>query len=202
MQESSLNHAATTSIKGVQPMGGGRASASGGTKRFGARTAGSALAGAVMAGSVLVGSVLVGCEISDKDIEYIRAAELRQLTVKAESDASALLLVDPRSPTAFERARIAGAINMELRPDMVERGVDPRLAGYDNIVVYGDNPGSVSARGMTKRLMAVGYDDVRLFAGGLDEWRAMQYPIESSEPGEAVEPSESDEASKATDEKR
>jgi rhodanese-related sulfurtransferase len=138
---------------------------------------GRAAAGAV---AVAAGMGLVGCEISDADIEFVSVAEVRQLQIQAEKDPRALLLVDPRSKGAFDVARIPGAVNMEFRRDMEERGVDPKYKGYRNIVVYGNDPGSAVARGMTKRLMVVGYDDVRLFAGGLDEWRGMNYPIEGT----------------------
>ncbi len=138
--------------------------------------------GRVAAGAVAVsaGLGLVGCEISDADIEFVSVAEVRQLQIQAEKDPKVLLLVDPRSKGAFDAARIPGAVNMEFRRDMEERGVDPRYKGYRNIVVYGNDPGSAVARGMTKRLMVVGYDDVRLFAGGLDEWRGLNYPVEGT----------------------
>ncbi|MCG3122898.1 MAG: hypothetical protein GIKADHBN_01302 [Phycisphaerales bacterium] len=133
------------------------------------------------AGLVLTGLVTGGCDISDKDVELVTVSEVRELQQKAEKDPKVLLLVDPRSEAAYARAHLPGAIRMELRPDMEERGIDPRVAGHKNIIVYGDNPASSVAKGMTKRLMKVGYDDVRLFAGGLEEWRLMQYPVEGEE---------------------
>lgn len=135
-----------------------------------------------MAAVVLVGA-LGGCEISDKDIKYVGVAEVRQLQTRAEREPRTLLLVDPRSPAAFAKERLPGAMHMEFRSDMKDRGVDPRLAAHRNIVVYGDNPGSAAARGMTKRLMHVGYDGVRLFAGGIEEWKSMRYPLEGDEAG-------------------
>jgi 3-mercaptopyruvate sulfurtransferase SseA len=135
----------------------------------------------IAAAAVMAVGGLAGCEISDDDIEFVSIAEVRQLQVRAEKSPKDLLLVDPRSVAAYRRAHLPGAINLELRPDMEERGVDPRLASYDQIIVYGDNPGSSAAKAMTKRMMIVGYDDVRLFAGGLEEWQAMQYPVEGDE---------------------
>ena len=38
------------------------------------------------------------------------------------------------------------------------------------------------AIGLTKRLLAVGYGDVRCFAGGLDEWKLRGYALETSPP--------------------
>ncbi|MCC6426878.1 MAG: rhodanese-like domain-containing protein [Phycisphaerales bacterium] len=137
----------------------------------------------MFAGLAALGPSLGGCEISDKDIEFISVTEVRQLQQRAEKEPKEVLLIDPRGVAAYRRSHLPAAINLELRPDMEERGVDPRWKGYDNIVVYGDNPGSASARAMTKRLMLVGYDDVRLFAGGLEEWVSMQYPVEGEEAG-------------------
>ncbi|HLO40851.1 MAG TPA: rhodanese-like domain-containing protein [Phycisphaerales bacterium] len=147
-------------------------------KAFGRFWTARTLAGAA---SLAMGATLTGCEISDQDIEFATIAEVRQLQLQAEKEPKALLLIDPRSRGAYDAARIPGAVHMEFRRDMEQRGVDPRYKGYKNIVVYGNDPGSAVARGMTKRLMSVGYDDVRLFAGGLDEWRGMNYPIEGTD---------------------
>lgn len=133
---------------------------------------------------VLMSSVFAGCEISDKDIKYVGVSEVRQLQVRAEREPKTLLLVDPRSPAAYARERLPGAMHMEFRSDMKDRGVDRRLSSHRNIVVYGDNPGSAAARGMTKRLMLVGYDNVRLFAGGVEEWKTMRYPVEGDAASE------------------
>ncbi len=135
---------------------------------------------AVVGLGVFVGG-LVGCEISDKDIELVSIAEVRSLQQQAEKDPKVLLLVDPRAPGAYRLAHLPGATNMEFNPQMTERGVDPKVSSYKNIIVYGDNPGSAVARGMTKRLLKVGYEDVRLFAGGLEEWTALQYPLEEQD---------------------
>lgn len=135
----------------------------------------------VMGGAAVgLGMGLVGCqEVDDSDIVYVGVAEVRQLQVEAEKDPKVVLLVDPRSEESFARGHLPGAMRMELRDDMKDRGVDPRLEHYKNIVVYGDNPGSSAARGMTKRLMFIGYDEVRLFAGGLEEWQGLNYPVEA-----------------------
>ncbi len=137
---------------------------------------------ALIAAAASLGATLTGCtEISDEDIKLISVAEVRQLQITAEKEPKAVLLIDPRSEAAYKHSHLPGAMNLELRPQMRDQGIDPRLANYKAIVVYGDNPGSSAARGMTKRLMFVGYDDVKLFAGGLEEWKGLQYPVEGEE---------------------
>ncbi len=124
---------------------------------------------------------LAGCETStsDKDIRNISVSELRDLARRADAGQKNLyLLIDPRSSAAFAAGRIPGAINMQLPQVDPRRGVDPALDRYENLVVYGNNPASAPARGMTKRLLSVGYDGVRLLAGGLEEWESLGYPVD------------------------
>lgn len=98
-----------------------------------------------------------------------------------------LLLIDPRPARKFREAHLPGAANIELAQIRDDAEQDPAIARHDNLVVYGDNPGDSSARAMTLRLMRAGYDDVRLFAGGVDEWRTRGLPLEG-EPAAADEP--------------
>lgn len=118
-----------------------------------------------------------GCQdsISDRDIETVPLAEVRQLQTKGGT----IALVDPRSPGEFANGRIPGAMNLTL-PDVpdVKDSLDPRLANYKTIVVYGNDPGSGVARAMTKRLMRAGAKNVRLFSGGIAEWSGNGMTIE------------------------
>lgn len=132
--------------------------------------------------AIAIAAGLIGCnrDVTDKDIRFVSIAEVRQWHRLAEQgDENRLILIDPRSPRLFKAGHITGAENIQLQ-DIDPEG--PRLARIEqreNIVVYGDNPGSAVARAMTKRLMAAGYGRrrVRLFAGGLDEWRRNALPI-------------------------
>ncbi|GIW74061.1 MAG: hypothetical protein KatS3mg103_0583 [Phycisphaerales bacterium] len=55
-------------------------------------------------------------------------------------------------------------------------------------MVYAEGPGSVTSRAMTKRLLVLGYDQARLFAGGLVEWADAGFPIETGPPAFEVLP--------------
>ena len=136
---------------------------------------------AVIAGAAVAGG-LVGCnrEVTDKDIRLVSIAEVRQWQrITERGDRSPMLLVDPRGERLYNAGHITGAENLRLEMVDAEDDRDARIEKRDHIVVYGDNPGSAVARAMTKRLIAAGYGrgKVRLFAGGLDEWRRNGLPI-------------------------
>jgi len=135
-----------------------------------------------------------GCEIEtrDTDIKLISVGQVKTLVDRQNQGRQGqILLIDPRPTKYFEAGHIAGARNLLLPQVDPKNDRDPSLMGSGIIVVYGDDPASASARGMTKRLMAVGYKGVRLFAGGLKEWRGRGYAVEGAPPPPspaAVEP--------------
>jgi rhodanese-related sulfurtransferase len=126
-----------------------------------------------------------GCQtqITDADIRNVELTEVRALTLRQErsSEERIVVLIDARSSARFEEGHIPGARNVHL-PDLPSRGrKDPELDSYRHIIVYGENPATPSARGMTKRLMSFGYDGVRMFGGGMSAWRGGGYPVAGSE---------------------
>ncbi len=128
-------------------------------------------------------SVPSGCtDISDADIKQVKISEVRTLTLRQaeKPDSHQIILIDPRAKARYDIAHLPGARNLKL-PQVAEKsGTDPTIAAYDHIIVYGTDPGSAAARAMTKRLMSVGYDHVRLFAGGVNEWVQAGYAVESA----------------------
>lgn len=137
-----------------------------------------------MAGVLLAAAaILSGCQndIKDGDIQPISALEVQRLIGRsAGSKGRGLLLIDPRSPRAYAEGHLPGARHMQIAAVPVDADRDPELEKFDTLVVYGDNPASPPASAMTKRLLAAGYKRVRLFMGGLAEWRANGYPVETS----------------------
>ncbi len=129
------------------------------------------------------GSILgTGCgnEITDKDIVYVGVDEVHDLWMQDQAGTrDRLLLIDPRPPSAFAAGHIPGARNIQT-PEMPldQTALDPAIARHSHLIVYGDDPGSAAASGMTKRLLRLGYEGVRLFAGGLSEWRAKGHPVD------------------------
>jgi 3-mercaptopyruvate sulfurtransferase SseA len=134
---------------------------------------------------------LGGCERTtrDTDIKLISVSEVKTLLdQKVRDKPDSIILIDPRPRKYYDQTRIPTARHLTLADVPVRATVDPAISRHKTIVVYGDDPASASARGMTKRLMAVGYRSVVLFAGGMKEWRQRGYPVAgtgpSSEPPE------------------
>jgi rhodanese-related sulfurtransferase len=154
-------------------------------KRVAGRAA--ALGFAVFLGAATAVGGVPGCErkTRDTDIKLISLAEMKSLMDRdPQGQRGQIVLVDPRPVAAYEAGHIPGARNIQL-PQIDPKGSgDPSLNRSRNIVVYGEDPGSAVARGMTKRLMAVGHRGVRLYAGGVREWRGRGYELSTVERAE------------------
>ncbi|MBL8876017.1 MAG: rhodanese-like domain-containing protein [Phycisphaerae bacterium] len=132
-------------------------------------------------GAVLCAMVFAGCEkdTRDSDIVNVKVAEVSELVKDAEGNPTALLLIDPRPQTEFEEGHIPGARNLLLTRFDGEKGRDPRIQAFSEAIVYGQDPSSPVARAVVKRMLAMEYKDIRFFAGGLNEWKAANLPIET-----------------------
>ncbi len=110
-----------------------------------------------------------------------------------------VLVIDVRPKEEYADGHVPGAQNM--RPDRFRLGSkpDPRISRFSTVVVYGEHPGSVAARTVTKRMIEIGYDNVYWYPGGWEEWTAAglganaarSKPAEAGEKpagGEVVEP--------------
>src|SRR5690606_27734535 len=84
-------------------------------------------------GAAILGVAAGGCnkQITDRDIEPISLTEVRALVERPGS----ALLIDPRPPSAFAAGHLPGARNMQLADVRPERGVDPALDRYGQLVV-------------------------------------------------------------------
>ena len=86
-------------------------------------------------------------------------------------------LVDALPPMSYAHSHLPGAIN--LPPDRVDASVVRRLPDRSiEIVVYCANPDCESSVETAQRLQALGYTNVRHYAGGKDEWRSEGLPLE------------------------
>lgn len=136
--------------------------------------------------AALAAMSLGGCgHIDDTDIKNVSMGEVSALLASREREPKALVLVDARAPQDYAVAHIPGAVNLLLTDFPENRDRDKRFDAYDRIIVYGKDPSSPSARGLTKRMLFLGYDDVTFFAGGLDEWTGSGKPTDSSKPAPA-----------------
>lgn len=150
---------------------------------MGLMTQRSAIFGWFFACLVILG--LSGCkgDLSDKKIEFIDLNRAMELYDEGKGDSKAVLFIDVRKHERFAEGRIEGARNIRVNEIDLRYDADPELLKYDNLVVYGENPGSASARAMAKRMIQGGYntmlkDRVRLFLGGWVVWESTGLPFD------------------------
>ena len=130
---------------------------------------------------MLIPALSVACERTtrDTDIKYISVSESKALFDRTQRGETGIaLFIDPRPAKQFDAGHIPGARNLTLPQVKPKSKPDPRIEKYTNLIVYGNDPASATARGMTKRLLEVGYDGVRFFAGGLEEWNERNYVLQ------------------------
>ncbi|MEL6796161.1 MAG: rhodanese-like domain-containing protein [Planctomycetota bacterium] len=114
-------------------------------------------------------SAVVGCEanVSERDLE---PAEVGQVLDAAQSPGT--ILIDARTPSAFDRGHIPGAVNLNIADVNLESRNRPDLLAADRIIVYGQNPGDPLAAGLALRLLEAGYGATTIYRGGVDDWTA------------------------------
>lgn len=88
--------------------------------------------------------------------------------------------VDPRTLEAYRKAHIPGAIHLSFA--MVSEDHEDVLKDIGVIVVYGDDYNDAVAIAMSKRLMELGYKDVRTLNGGLRQWTSQGHAVETGDP--------------------
>ncbi len=88
-----------------------------------------------------------------------------------------LVLVDALSPISYAASRLPGAINIPpgTEDERAPRRI-PDLAA--EVVVYCMNPNCSSSVAVANRLMALGYENVRHYSGGKEDWVAAGLPLE------------------------
>lgn len=122
--------------------------------------------------------LLGGCNdhVSDLDIDVVSLTQVRAVLMDKPGVARA---IDTRLPEEFAAGHIPGAMNLDLAAVSENKdSIDPSLASFKTLVVYGTDAGSGVARAMTKRLMRAGHKGVKLFAGGMAEWAGAGLKIE------------------------
>ncbi len=129
---------------------------------------------------LLLAAVLVGCgtTVSDRTILDISPAEVAERLAKSPKK---VVAVDARGAEAFGKGHLPGAVRVSLG---ALGGDDQRapdsVRGKSLVVVYGADPGSVSAIALTKRLMSLGVNDVRLMRAGFLGWRRQSFSVEGT----------------------
>lgn len=130
--------------------------------------------GSRLALCVAFAGAISGCNkgTTDKDIVLTQATEVSALRDRLAESPLAVGIIDPRPAARFAAGHLPGAMNINLPAVPTDAKPDRKLKQFEVLVVYGEDPSSASAKAMTKRLISIGYSDVRFMAGGLEEWRA------------------------------
>ena len=88
-----------------------------------------------------------------------------------------LVLIDALAPMSYAHSHLPGAIN--IPPERVDDEVRRRIPDLStDVVVYCANEACESSVMVGERLLALGYRSVRHYAGGKDEWREANLPLE------------------------
>jgi 3-mercaptopyruvate sulfurtransferase SseA len=130
----------------------------------------------VLTASLLAGA-MSGCSgktTSDRDLQLVDVADAINI-VEGRKKLFGLageargVFVDPRNEKVFREGHIPGAVSLPFQ--YVSQRSDP-LKAYDVLVVYGNDYDDEVADGMSKRLMELGFRDVRTLRGGIRAWQA------------------------------
>jgi rhodanese-related sulfurtransferase len=116
----------------------------------------------------------------------VRPIECEELQEKLDGG-EPIVLVDALPPMSFAHSHLPGAIN--LTPQEVDAAASRRLPDkHAEIVVYCANPDCESSTETAERLVALGYTNVRHYAGGKNEWRERGLPLERAGKPWPVDP--------------
>jgi rhodanese-related sulfurtransferase len=114
-------------------------------------------------------------------ISEITREELQQ---KLEHPKNSVVL-EALSPEEYRRVHIPGALN--LPPDQVRTLAAELLPRKDlEVIVYCAGPACNASEKVADELTAMGYGDIRHYAGGKSDWIGAGLPVKSEEKKEAA----------------
>lgn len=118
-------------------------------------------------------SVATHAEVSAGELPQIGRDELRNRIERRDG----LFVIDALPPMSYAVSHLPGAVN--LPPERVDALAERRVPDKDaEIVVYCANPRCESSIETAERLIALGYTNVRHYAGGKREWIEAGLPVE------------------------
>ncbi|MEE9129024.1 MAG: rhodanese-like domain-containing protein [Phycisphaerales bacterium] len=119
---------------------------------------------------------------SDRDLVLVNPIDAQEL-VQGQAKLLGLggtttgTYVDPRRERDFRLGHIPGAISLPFQHLADNKS---RLNGYDVLIVYGDDYNDPKANAMSKRLLELGFSDVRTLRGGLRAWTLAGYALDTA----------------------
>ena len=138
------------------------------------------LLGFVTCSLLLLGGCSIG--LSDRSLVYLTPEETSILLEQGartllNADAE-VMIVDPRPTWSFGQAHIPAAINIPFGHLGVQSW---RLEDAGVIIVAGETHNDSVAIAMSKRLIKLGFSDVRTLRGGLTGWEDAGYSVVTAE---------------------
>jgi rhodanese-related sulfurtransferase len=107
------------------------------------------------------------------DVARIDRAELQARLESGDE----LVLIDALSPMAYAHSHLPGAIN--ITPDWVDGRARRRIPDLDaEVIVYCADADCDSSVLVAKRLVELGYRNVRHYVEGKRDWVEAGYPVE------------------------
>jgi rhodanese-related sulfurtransferase len=109
-------------------------------------------------------------------VKTLKADELRQrLSTGADP-----LIIDIRSPGAFEAGHIPGAVSLQPR-DLSDYLKSNRIPSDRTVVMVCDH--GVRSRWAADSVSSLGFREVRSLEGGMSRWTALGYLVDTGPPG-------------------
>jgi rhodanese-related sulfurtransferase len=93
-------------------------------------------------------------------------------------DGDLFVLIDALAPMVYAHSHLPGAINLppsSVNPERLAKRIPDRAT---EIIVYCSSPECDDSVQTAQRLQALGYANVRHYAGGKNEWRERRLPLE------------------------
>lgn len=88
-------------------------------------------------------------------------------------------LVDALPQSYYDQQHLPGAINL-VESDVNDRAGDLLPNQARTVVTYCSNPSCQNSKAVARRLVALGYADVRAYEAGIQDWVEAGNPVEAS----------------------
>ncbi|MBI5493008.1 MAG: hypothetical protein HY893_08755 [Deltaproteobacteria bacterium] len=113
-------------------------------------------------------------------IRNISTEELKGMMDSGQS----FVLVNVLDGSSYEKEHICGSINIPVQeiaiegPGLLNRG--------ETVILHCSGPGCTASLSAATKLEAIGYRDIRVFEGGIEEWKKAGYCLEGEAYKEAA----------------
>jgi rhodanese-related sulfurtransferase len=103
-------------------------------------------------------------------------------TLDSLREAEAIILLDARTPDKYETAHIPGAISLPISTfSETYESVAPLLEDGKSLVLYCIGVHCIDSSLLARELYKKGRREIFVYKGGIEEWQAMGYPVQTPE---------------------